>query len=163
LALVLSLPKLPLPDEQPIAVNALRNRRAKIVGEIEFHQGRIGKLRTDLVHLDATLRLFDPATDPDDIGPRQHRATRTHYFEKGELARRIYAALRESDTTCAIDLAIAAMADREIDKSDTKIRKDFVGRFSNQLHDFGRRRIIERIGNGPGVRWKLATTEPHLI
>ncbi len=133
------------------------------MGEIEFHQVRIGKLRTDLVHLDATLRLFDPATDPDNIGARQHRATRTHYFEKGELARRIYAALRENGTTCAIDLAVAAMADREIDKGDAKIRKDFVGRFSNQLHDFGRRRIIERIGKGPGVRWKLTPQEPDLI
>jgi hypothetical protein len=159
----MSAAKLPLPAEQPIAVNALRNRRAKIVGEIEFHQGRIGKLRADLVHLDATMRLFDPATDPDDIGAHQHRPTRTHYFEKGELAQRIYAALRESDTTCAIDLAVAAMADREIDKGDGKIRRDFVSRFSNQLHDFGRRRIIERIGSGPGVRWKLVPIDRDLI
>ena len=31
------MPKLPLPDEQPIAVNALRNMRAKIAGKIAMH------------------------------------------------------------------------------------------------------------------------------
>ncbi len=59
--------KLPLPNEQPIAVNALRNMRARIAGEIAMHSCEIDRLRAELVHLDATLRLFDPATEPSDI------------------------------------------------------------------------------------------------
>ena len=34
-----------------------------------MHEGEIDRLRTELVHLDATMRLFDPDTDPDDIMP----------------------------------------------------------------------------------------------
>ena len=56
--------KLPLPDEQPIAVNALRRMRAKISGEIEMHSRELDRLRATLVHIDATLWLFDPETDP---------------------------------------------------------------------------------------------------
>src|SRR3954465_1844154 len=52
--------KLPLPDEQPIAVNALRIMRAKIAGEIEMHSREIDRLRAELVHLDAIMQLFDP-------------------------------------------------------------------------------------------------------
>jgi hypothetical protein len=59
--------RLPLPDEQPIAVNALRNMRARIAGEIEMHNREIDRLRAELVHLDATMRLFDLETDPSDI------------------------------------------------------------------------------------------------
>ena len=54
--------KLPLPDEQPIAVNALRNMRSRIAGEIEMHSREIDRLRAELVHLDATMQLFDPET-----------------------------------------------------------------------------------------------------
>jgi hypothetical protein len=63
------MPKLPLPlpDEQPVAVNALRNKRTAIAGEIEMHSREIDRLRRELIHLDATLRLFDPATDPQGI------------------------------------------------------------------------------------------------
>ena len=56
--------KLPLPDEQPIAVNAFRDMRSRIAGEIAMHSREIDRLRSELVHLDATLRPFDPATEP---------------------------------------------------------------------------------------------------
>jgi hypothetical protein len=59
--------KLPLPDEQPIAVNALRNMRSRIAGEIEMHSREIDRLRAELVQLDATMQLFDPETDPTDV------------------------------------------------------------------------------------------------
>ena len=58
---------LPLPDEQPITVSALRRLRAKIAGEIEMHSREVDRLRATLIHIDATLRLFDPETDPNDI------------------------------------------------------------------------------------------------
>jgi hypothetical protein len=55
------------------------------------------------------------------------------------------------------------MTERGIDQYDTKARTELVGRFSDLLHDLGRRGITERIGNGYGVRWELAPTESELI
>src|SRR6266853_1631192 len=106
------MPKLPLalPAEQPVAVNALRNKRAAIAGEIEAHQREIDMLRADLVHVDATLRLFDPQTDPDDIMPRRRHPTRSHYFAKGEQTRRVFEAIRDNGIVSAVEIAAKAMA-----------------------------------------------------
>jgi hypothetical protein len=36
--------RFPLPDEQPVAVNALRNMRSRIAGEIEMHGREVDRL-----------------------------------------------------------------------------------------------------------------------
>src|SRR5260370_28269406 len=87
--------KIPLPDEQPVAVNALRNKRAAICGEIEMHMHQIDRLRAELVHLDATMRLFDPDTNPEDIFAKRRFPMRTEYFARGEVTRIIYDLIRE--------------------------------------------------------------------
>jgi hypothetical protein len=155
--------KIPLPDEQPIAVNALRNRRASITGQIEMHQREIERLRVDLVHLDATMRLLDPGTDPNDIMPRRRLPKRSHYFDRGEQSRRVYQALRERGIVTAVELALAAMADKGIPETDKGVRQDFVARFTNTLHDQLRRGTVERIGELRNVRWKLAPAESDLL
>jgi hypothetical protein len=83
---------LPLPNEQPVAVNALRNKRSAIAGEIEMHSREIDRLRGELIHLDATLRLFDPATDPQGIPALLRHPRRTEWFARGEVTERIYEA-----------------------------------------------------------------------
>src|ERR1700686_4535810 len=131
------MPKLPLPlpNEQPVAVNALRNKRAQIVGDIEYHQREIDRLPADLVHLDAALRLFDPDTDPDDIAPRRPLPRRSHYFGKAEQTRRVFDAIRNHGTVSAVEIAAQAMADKGIPETDRKMRREFVSRFTNTLHD----------------------------
>lgn len=41
--------------------SALVNKQAEIAGMIARKQQQLGQLRADLVHLDATIRLFAPA------------------------------------------------------------------------------------------------------
>jgi len=151
------------PPFSPVAVNALRNKRADIAGQIEMHSREIDRLRSELVHLDATLRLFDPFSVPEDILPRQRWPRRTDYFAKGELTRLVYEAIRDNGTTCAGELAAAAMKIRDIPETDSQVRRDFVNRFLNTLHDLLRRGTVEKIGSGRGVRWKLAEREPRLV
>src|ERR1700676_2770601 len=120
------MPKLPLPlpDEQPVAVNALRNKRSQLAGDIEYHERQIDLLRADLVHLDAALRLFDPDTDPDDIMPRRRVPRRSHYFAKGEQTRRVFEAIRNHGTVSAVEIAAQAMADKGIPETDRKMRRE---------------------------------------
>src|SRR4051812_3279109 len=87
--------KLPSPNEQPIAVNALRTKRAQITGEIEMHSREIDRLRAELVHLDATMQLFDPETDPSDVPALRRYPRRTEWFARGEVTQHIYEAFRE--------------------------------------------------------------------
>jgi hypothetical protein len=155
--------KLPLPDEQPIAVNALRNKRAELAGLIAMHEREIDRLRSVLIHLDATLLLFDPATDPEDIAPRKRNPKRLHYFGPGEQSRRVLEAIRDHSSISALELAVAAMTDKGFPETVRQVRREFVSRFTKTLQNQVRRGTIERIGNGRGVRFKVAEPAPNLL
>jgi hypothetical protein len=129
---------------------------------VEMHQREIERLRGDLVHLDAALRLFDPDTDPDDIMPRKRFPRRSHYFAKGEQTRRVFEAIRDHGAVSAVDIAAKAMADKGIPETDRGIRREFVSRFTNTLHDQLRRGTVAKLGEKRDVRWKIAPTEPGL-
>src|SRR2546423_11083758 len=139
-----NLPQIPLPDEHPITVNALRNMRARITGEIQMHNREISRLRAELIHLDSTLRLFDPETDPEIIPILKRFPPRADYFARGELTQMIHDALREHGTVSARELAEQALADKNIAEDDRALRKEFIGRFGSVLHNMRRRRAVEK-------------------
>jgi hypothetical protein len=156
-------PKIPLPDEKPVAVNALRDMRARIAGKIEMHSREIDRLRAELVHLDVTMRLFDPDTDPEDIPAIRGYPRRTEWFARGEVTRLVYEALRGNKIIWPREIAKAAMASKGIPETDKAIRKDIVSRFTNVVYDLTRRGQLEKIGQGEGARWKLAPKERDLL
>jgi hypothetical protein len=158
----MSAASIPLPDGHPNTVNALRNKRSEIVGDIEIHSREIERLRSELVHLDVVLRLFDPGTDPDDIAGRKRRR-RTEYFAKGELSKRVFDALRHNGTTSAQELAASSMAEKQIPPGDRATRRVIAQKFMSALHDLRRRGRVAKIGDGIGVRWKLVPLEPEFI
>src|SRR5439155_19434842 len=103
--------KTPIPNEQPVAVNALSNKRAQIAGMIAMHEGEARQLRAELIHIDAVLRLFDPETDPEGLPIRKAFPRRMAYFAKGQVSRRVYDAIRDG-TTSANELADAATSQK---------------------------------------------------
>lgn len=123
------MPKLPLPDEQPVAVNALRSKRAAILGDLAMHQATIDRLRAELIHVDAVLRLFDPDTNPEDIAGKRRFPRRTEYFGRGEVTRLIYDAVRDNGTVSASELAEAAATAKEIPETDRATRREIADRF----------------------------------
>ena len=155
--------KLPLPDEQPVAVNALRRMRAKIAGEIDMHARELGRLRATLIHIDATLRLFDPETDPHDIPALRQHPRRTKWFAHGEVTRRIYEAGRDDGVVWPRELARRAMADKGISEADKKIAQEVIATFAHVAAYLTRRGKLVKIGRGPGARWTLAPDEPELF
>lgn len=78
-------------DEIPIrsrgdlyALSALRNKRATIAAEIVQLERQVRHRKELLVHVDATLRLLDPAMDIDAI-PNKRPPQRIKLFRQGEL------------------------------------------------------------------------------
>ena len=69
-------------------VSALANKRAEIAGMIARTQQQLGQFRADLVHLDATIRLFAPAMEPETIPAKRIRQS-DPWFERGELSCRV--------------------------------------------------------------------------
>ena len=76
-------------------VSGLANKRAEIAGMIARAQQQIGQFRADLVHLDANIRLFAPAMEPETI-PAKRIGQSDLWFEPGGLSRRLVDALRRS-------------------------------------------------------------------
>jgi hypothetical protein len=76
-------------------IGALRNKRAELAGTLRQLEQQLARERTSLVHLDATMRLFDPNIRPKDIHPRRRR-THNAWFRHGACLRLIYDELREA-------------------------------------------------------------------
>jgi hypothetical protein len=75
-------------------VGILCGKRSELAGIVGQLERRLAEHRADLIHLDATIRLFDPDVQPDEIRPKQPRA-HSAWFRPGECLRLIYDELRE--------------------------------------------------------------------
>lgn len=139
-----------------ITMNALVAKRAEILFEIGQHEQAIERLQTELVHLDAVLRMFRPDFKTEGLPVRHRRPTKSPYFRHGELTQRIFNALREREEISSLDVAAIAMRDKGLDPdSDPVTRTDFVRRVGLQLGDMKRKGLVDRIGKGSGLRWRL--------
>jgi hypothetical protein len=125
--------------------------------EIQEGEKRIAQLRTQVIHLDATLRILRPDYNPEALPTRHRRRTKSPYFEHGELTSRIYDVLREHRVTSSADVAVRAMKEKGLDPNhDQPIRKDFVRRVTLQMRELAAKGIVERMGGrGPASRWQL--------
>ena len=74
-------------------VSALVDKRAELTGQIVRIEQQLGRVRADLVHIDATIRLFAPKLEPETIPPKVIRR-RDGWFEPGEVKRRVLDTLR---------------------------------------------------------------------
>jgi hypothetical protein len=99
-------------------VSALVGKRAENAGLITRTEQRLGQFRADLVHLDATLRLFVPELEPKMIPAKRIRQVDL-WFEHGELPRRVLDALRRArEPIRAPDIVRAVMIDKGLDPAD---------------------------------------------
>ena len=78
------------------AISGLRDKRARLAGEIELAEQKLAKQRETLALLDATLRLFHPDADLAHITSIRP-VTRGYWFRPGERARFCVEALREAE------------------------------------------------------------------
>jgi len=102
-------------------INSLRRKRAEVSGEIRDLEGRIHALRRDLTHIDATLKMFAPDTEPRTIKPIRPYRVRNRLFEPKELSIRVMTALRESGGTATPDAIVERIiADKGIDPVATQ-------------------------------------------
>jgi hypothetical protein len=77
-------------------LSALLTKRAEIAGHVHDLEKKIKGYRARLAHLDETIRIFSPATDPNSILPKR-AYRRARYFSRGEFARLCVDALRKAD------------------------------------------------------------------
>ena len=108
---------------EPHVICGLRDKRAELAGMVNRLEQELAQHRASLVHLDATMRLFDPDIRPEAIRPRQLRA-HNDWFRPGECLRLIYDVLRDAaQPVTTRDLAGRIIAAKGIADADTRARQ----------------------------------------
>jgi hypothetical protein len=139
----------------PQVVTTLTDRRARLAGQVRKLEEQLGQARANLIHIDAVIRIFDPAYNPELIAPKETRE-RSGWFENGEMPRLVLDTLRaarEPLTVRQISLAIAER--RGFDPADKALLTVIDKRVDRSMRRH-KRELLEKIG-APGVvgRWRI--------
>src|ERR1700712_2054090 len=138
-------------------VSALVDKRAELAGQIVRVEQQLGQFRADLIHIDATIRLFAPDLVPETIQPKVIRR-RDDWFEPGEVKRRVLDTLRRSDQPMgAPEVVRAVMSERGLDPADRSAFAKIQAKVGTTLRHLASRGILIRsTGEQGAVAWEIA-------
>lgn len=143
---------------ETFVISGLREKRSAVAGQIIDLRRQVDKLQADLLHLDAVLKLY--GLEPAEIPTKGRVPVRSAYFGRNEISRRCRDMLRERGTVKADEVAVLAMREKGLDpEADRKTRSDFIRRILVSLHDLRKANVIEKVGHGRGVVWRLKAGE----
>ncbi|MFN3574595.1 MAG: hypothetical protein ACK4TR_13800 [Phenylobacterium sp.] len=146
----------PLDAEQPNVLHALTRKRAEVAGQIEHCQLRLRQLVSELDHLDATIRIFNPAIDLAAIRPKP--VPPRHAAFKGEVTRVVLDTLREADgPITSRDIAAILMRERGLDPGDRELSVLMVKRVCACLRVQRQKGLIRNVPCERGLQgWEVA-------
>jgi hypothetical protein len=138
------------------ALSALRDKRARLAGEIESIERQAAKLRQDVANIDATLRLFHPAADPTHITPIRPK-WRGVYFRNGERTRLCLEALRDAGRPLRQGgIAEYVMRAKGMDQADKPLRATIANNVGVSLARLAKNGTVRRVVVEPETWWELA-------
>ena len=143
-----------MPHQQTLShtVSGLIAKRREIAGQIEHFQERLRELVIALDHVDATIHLFDPEIELDDIKsrlvPERHRGFR------GEITRIVLTTLRNAKKPLTTaDIAQRIMAERGLDTSNKRLLRLMTKRAGSSLRSYREKGLVKS-ADGP-TQFKL--------
>ena len=139
----------------PHVLTALVRKRAEIAGQIEHTQDRLRQLVIDLDNLDATIHLFDPSIELQDIKSRP--VPPRHHAFKGEVSRIVLTTLRNAKKPLTTaEIAQRVIAERGLDTANARLVKLIGKRTGACLRDHRKRGVV-RSGRGSAglLVWRL--------
>jgi hypothetical protein len=139
-------------------ISALRAKRAEVSGSIHDLEKKVKRMRANLAHIDATIRVFAPDLNPDSIPPKR-RYRRTRYFAHAELSRRCLDALRAANGTpiTAPEIAKAAMTDKGMSVDDDALLGAVTEMVLLSLGRLRRRDAVSKTGTSRDAKWALSS------
>lgn len=143
--------------ENEHVVSGLMKKRAELAGMIEHHQTVLRQLIIDLDSVDATIRLFVPDADLQEVKPKPFPPRAVAF--KGEVARVVFAALRShSGPMTAQELAQHYMAERGLNTADKALVKAVGKRIGSCLrHHRNRGTLRSTEGAGGFLLWEIVS------
>lgn len=138
----------------PHVITALRDKRGELAGLIDGLQDQLRQAMIDLDHIDASLRMFDPDIELDEIRPKP-LPPRHHAF-KGQVTRAILAMLRKEGAMDAKAITIRLMAERELNVNDKTLQKAMHKRIGAALRNLRERGLVEsHERTGQCLAWRV--------
>jgi len=134
----------------------LTKRRAEMTGEADMLKARLAQIGTDLGHLDAVIRQFDPEYDLGSIRPKRTRGP--DVAGRGEMSRFVLSVLREATEAMPTpDITARFMAQKGMDGQDRKLAERITKRIVSTLRHQGQKGTV-RSQPGPGrvLLWEIA-------
>lgn len=140
---------------EPQVVATLKDKRAELMGLIADLEKRINGHRADLVHLDATLRMFAPCSEAAEIRPKAVRR-RNAWFGRGECARLVYGILRTAvRPMTSREIAEALMTGRGLDPADRRTR-ELIQKTVHGMLKRAMRSVVAATTDGEALAWRVA-------
>ena len=134
-------------------LSGLLRKRAELAGRLEHHQATVRQLFMDLDNVDATIRMFAPDIDLDEIKPKPLPPRHAAY--KGEVARIVLATLRDAKRPCSTqELAMHVMAERGMNTADKRLVKTVSKRVGACLRHHRNKGLLQsKAGLGQHILW----------
>ena len=131
---------------EPQVIQALKGKRAEILGRIQAYEAQIAAAKHDLAHVNAAIRLF---TEPE---KQRARYMVSHgFFRKGEIADICARHLGAEGEMTTRELAERVMVERKLDSSDATLRNSVVFKVVQALRYAKRRRLVRMVEKRKGM------------
>jgi hypothetical protein len=135
-------------------VLALIAKRAEIQGHILDLEEKARRWRSRLAHIDATLTIFSPDTDPEAIQPKR-RYRRSQYFRGGEFSRLCLDVLRDASGPISTAEVIAGVLKAKGLPDDPALVADLTEKALASLREKQKAGTIIKSGATIGAKWRL--------
>lgn len=137
-------------------LNGLLTKRAELAGKIDHLQSALRQSLIDLDSLDATIRMFDPEIDLEQVRPKPF-PVRSPAF-RGEISRIVLSTLRKAGKPLpAHEVTLTVMAARTLDVADKPLLRVLARRVGACLRMHRGKGLVRSL-DGPNrtILWEIA-------
>jgi hypothetical protein len=137
------------------AISGLRDKRARLAGEIIQAQEIVARRTKELLAIDAVLRLFTPDTDPEMIAPIRP-TSHGLFFRYRELSRLCIDILRRAKGPMTLDQIVGQVLTIRGLPDDPTFRRHASNTSRAALLRMARKGVVRRVLVEPDMWWELA-------
>jgi hypothetical protein len=136
------------------ALGQLVRLHADMGGKIHENKKEAGRLATDMMHVEAVIRMFDPAYDVRRIAVKRKR-TRNPWFKRGALFREAIGVMRTAEGPLSTrEIGIRLLAAQGIPEPTLEQVRHMAAALRASLENH-KSKDIQRVGEGMPKRWAL--------
>jgi hypothetical protein len=146
---------------EPHVITALVAKYAELQGQLQTNEQEADRLRIEIAHVEATIRIFRHDADLSLVAPRMPR-NRNPWFRKGHCIRAAIDVLRQSQMPMsAREIALRLLRERGITDANARSVKFLTSTIYGSLN---RRKdgAVTVHGGGFPKRWSLITSSTEM-